>query len=133
MPTVKTTSAGLLANRGFVSRGVLGRFQNWVANLLASMSTLHLHCADLPAAPNGYIGKVIKILYYVNFFMVLALQWKSITVELVVLQVLNHLRPQLKVPLAYEALRVSEHVQTVLGARQSDAHSVGDFEEPDLS
>jgi hypothetical protein len=65
--------------------------------------------------------------------MIVALQWKSITVKLVVLQMLNHLRPQFKLSLACEALRVSKYVQTVLGARQSDADSLGGFEDSDLS
>jgi hypothetical protein len=65
--------------------------------------------------------------------MVLALQGKSITIELVVLQVLNNLGPQLKLPLSYEALGVAEYVKPVLGARQSDTDPVGGFEEPDLS
>ena len=64
--------------------------------------------------------------------MILALQGESVTVKLVVLQVLNHLGPQLKLPLTYEALGVAEYVKPVLGARQSDTDPVGGFEEPDL-
>ena len=65
--------------------------------------------------------------------MVLALKGETVAVELVVLEVLNHLDPQLKLLRANQALRVPEYVQPVLGARESDADPVGGLEEPDLS